>query len=188
VKSDLLKISVIGSCDKLKIQFIRIFVESKFDVDYLPTLGHDTFTKKILVKDTQTKLIIVVLAGQEFFDKLRSLNYRGSSACIIVFDMSNRESFEKVTYWLEDLRKYTGSNQLIIPAERNIRKIPKQLVKDFKVPVALLGINTKEEEVTSDEGTALAEELNIPYFETSTPAFENSSEIFQYLAKQVITS
>jgi GTPase SAR1 family protein len=118
-----------------------------------------------MVKGIQTKLILVDLASQEFFGKLRPNYYRGSSACIIVFNKSDRESFEKVTCWLEDFKKHIPQPNL---------------------PTALLAINTDFEDVSSDEGKTLAESLNLRYFETSSPKFENGNEIFDYLAREVI--
>jgi GTPase SAR1 family protein len=126
----LLKICIIGSCDKLKTKFVRKYAEDKFDGDHSPTLGVDISTKKIIAKDTKTKLILVDTPSPKFFGKLRPNYYRGASAGIIVFDKSDRESFEKVTFWLEDLRKNTGSNQSLSVYERNIHEIPKEIVKE----------------------------------------------------------
>ena len=61
------------------------------------------------------------------------------------------------------------------------------LIKDAITRIAeAFGINTEEEEVSSDEGKALTEQLKLNYFETSSPSFENSHEIFEHLAQKVI--
>ena len=169
-KSDyLLLFSIIGNCDKLTPKFIRYYAGGTYAQDYLPTIGHDITTKKITVKDTVTKLILLNLASGKFFNKLRPSLYRGNSACIIVFDKSDRQSFDAVSDWLEDFRKHVDS-----------------WIVDSIIPVVLLGINTKEEDVSTDEGKALAELLDLPYFETTAPKFEKANEIFEYLTRKAI--
>ena len=160
----LLKICILGSGWDLREKLIMSYTGLISD-PYSETLGIDVLTKKITVKDTQTKLIIVNTASQEFFNKLRPNYLRGASACVIIFDKSDRLSFEKVTFWLEEFRKH----------------IPQP-----DIPIALLGINTESEDVSKDEGRALADLLDLHYFETSSPTFENIDEIFVYLCKKVI--
>jgi GTPase SAR1 family protein len=163
----LLKICVNGSGFKLKAKFIRSVTGEREGLDDQTrlTLGVDISGFKITIKNTPTKIFLVNTAGQEFFGKLRPNYYRGASASVIVFDKSDRPTFDAVPDWLEEFRKHIPSPD---------------------VPIALVGINTKEEDVSSDEGKALAELVDLPYFETSSPKFEKAIEIFVYLSEQVI--
>ncbi|MCK4847487.1 MAG: GTP-binding protein [Candidatus Heimdallarchaeota archaeon] len=165
----LLKICAIGSGNVGKTSLIRRYAEDKFDGNYLPTLGVDITTKKISVKDTPVKLILVDTAGQEFFGKLRPNYYRGASACLILFALNDRKTFDSVPTWLAEFRKH-------IPSP--------------KVPIALAG-NKKDLEndrvVTEIEAHKLAESLNMEYYETSALAGGFVIiEIFQDLAQKVI--
>jgi small GTP-binding protein len=165
----LLKICAIGSGNVGKTSLIRRYAEGKFDGNYLPTLGVDITTKKVTVKDTPTKLILVDTAGQEFFGKLRPNYYRGASACLILFALNDRKTFTEVPNWLDEFQKHIPSPD---------------------IPIALAG-NKKDLEgervVTEIEAHKLAESLNLKYYETS--ALEGGSvinEIFDDLAQQVI--
>ncbi len=105
----LLKICAIGSGDVQKTEIIRKFAAGKFDGNYLPTLGVDITTKKIMINKTQTKLIIVDTAGQEFFGKLRPNYYRGASGALIFCNIYNRKSIESIPSWLEEFKKHIPS-------------------------------------------------------------------------------
>jgi Ras-related protein Rab-1A len=164
----LLKICAIGSGNVGKTSLIRRFAEEKFDTNYLPTLGVDITTKKIKIDNKPVKLILVDTAGQEFFGKLRPSYYRGASACLIMFAINDKKSFEAIPSWLNEFTKY------IQPP----------------VPIALAG-NKKDlvddRVVSEKEARKVADELNMTYTETS--AKEGGSEIieiFTSLAKQVI--
>jgi small GTP-binding protein len=152
-----------------KTSLIRRYAEDKFDGNYLPTLGVDITTKKITVKDVQTKLILVDTAGQEFFGKLRPNYYRGASACLILFALNDRTTYEAVPGWLEEFQKH-------IPTP--------------DIPIALAGNKKdleKERVVTEIEAHKLAESLNMKYYETSALAGGSVIvEIFENLATQVI--
>ena len=165
----LLKICAIGSGNVGKTSLIRRYAEDKFDGNYLPTLGVDITTKKITVKDTQAKLILVDTAGQEFFGKLRPNYYRGASACLILFALNDRKTFTDVPNWLDEFRKH---------------------IPDPEIPIALAGNKKdleKERSVTEIEAHKLAESLNMKYYETSALAGGSViNDIFEELAKQVI--
>jgi small GTP-binding protein len=152
-----------------KTSLIRRYAEDKFASNYLPTLGVDITTKRIIVKDTPTKLILVDTAGQEFFGKLRPNYYRGASACLILFALNDRESFDKVPTWLDEFQKNTPLQDIPIALAGNKKDLEKERI------------------VTEMEAHKLAESLNMKYYETSALAGGSEiNKIFQELAKQVI--
>ncbi len=164
----ILKICALGSVPELKNQFVRCSADTKFSTNYLPTQGADICTKKIIVNNEPLKLILVDTASQEFFGKLRPSYYRGASAAIILFDRCSRKTFETVPNWLTEFQKYIQSD----------------------VPIALVGLITRCEDqmlkISSDEAQALASQLGLAYFESKSTDAQKASEIFTYLAKQVI--
>ena len=168
-----LKICVLGSVSELKTEFIHFFAERKFNFDYvkeviMPKVGVDISTKIINVDDNEVKLILVDTAGQEFFGKLSPSYYQGASAVTILFDKCDRQSFETVPNWLREFQKYIGSD----------------------VPIALVGLITQceenSQEILSEEGSKLAAQLNMTYFESSPTDRQKSYEIFSHLSRQVI--
>jgi small GTP-binding protein len=160
----LLKICAIGSWDVGKTPLIRRYAENKFDTNYLPTLGVDITTKKIILDETQVKLIIVDTAGQEFFGKLRPSYYRGASACVVFFNKNNRESFVEIPNWVNEFLKY-------------IQPI---------VPLALVGITSDSNVVSTKEAKELAKSLNLHYFECQSKTCPLLVKVFAFLARKVI--
>ena len=167
----LFKICAIGSGGVGKTSLIRRYAENKFTKNYLPTLGVDITTKKIEIDGNNVKLILVDTAGQEFFGKLRPSYYRGASACLIMFALDDRKSFDEVVpVWLTEFRKHIPSKE---------------------IPIALAG-NKKDKvddrKVTLEEAKNLAKSLDMSYYETSAKlGSPEISEIFQSLAKQFIS-
>lgn len=161
----LLKICAIGSGSVGKSSLIRRFAVGKFETNYLPTLGVDITTKMIQVNNACVKLIIVDTAGQEFFGKLRPSYYRGASACSLFFDKSDLKTFESIPDWLAEFRKH---------------------IPDMSIPIALVGIITNSEHVTSEEGQKLAKKYKMNYYETKPTIFNQISRIFHDLTRQVL--
>jgi small GTP-binding protein len=162
----LLKICAIGSSSTKKTTLIRRFTEGKFETNYLPTLGVDITTKKILIKNNCIKLIIVDTAGQEFFGKLRPSYYRGASACSLFFDKSDLQSFESIPDWLAEFRKH---------------------IPDESIPVALVGVITNSEHVSAKDAQEFAKKYHMNYYETKPTVRKHISRIFHDLIRQVLS-
>jgi small GTP-binding protein len=145
----LLKICAIGSGSVGKTSLIRRFAEGKFTTNYLPTLGVDITTKQIQVENNNVKLILVDTAGQEFFGKLRPSYYRGASACLIMFALNEKSSFDSIPTWLAEFRKH---------------------IPETSVPIALAG-NKKDlidqRKISTEEANTLAKSYDMTYYETS---------------------
>jgi small GTP-binding protein len=167
----LLKICAIGSGSVGKTSLIRRFAEGKFETNYLPTLGVDITTKKIQVDNNQVKLILVDTAGQEFFGKLRPSYYRGASACLIMFALNDKKSFDTVPDWLAEFRRH---------------------IPDSTIPIALAGNKKDLEEqrkVSADEGKSMAKNHDMTYYETSAKVGGTEIEdIFLGLTKLALSS
>jgi GTPase SAR1 family protein len=161
--NEYLKICVLGSASNLTTAFIRYFAENKFE-EYLPTLGVDITTKIINVDDNQVKLLITDTARQESFGTLHFSCYRTASAALIIFNKGDRQSFEMAPYWMNELRKHVPSD----------------------LPVALVGINTNSETVSSTEGQRLARKFTCKYFEYHLSDHPPVDDVFEFLARQAI--
>ncbi|MHA2238845.1 MAG: Rab family GTPase [Candidatus Hodarchaeales archaeon] len=161
----LLKICGIGHGNGLKTAFIQRFTENIFDVNYLPTLGVDITTKRISIDEMPVMIILVDIAGEEEFRKDRPSLYRGASALIIFFIKGDRQSFNNVVEWEKEFK-----NRISAP-----------------VPIAIVGFQAEEEEVTTEEADNLAEQLNSTYFECN-PILSGKevNRVFQFLSRKVI--
>ena len=75
------------------------FVKQKFTEDYRVTVGADLFTYDITVDGIKTQIALWDTAGQEKFQTIGAAFYRGSDACIVVGDYTNKKSLDAVTDW-----------------------------------------------------------------------------------------
>ncbi|MFX0195266.1 MAG: Rab family GTPase [Candidatus Hodarchaeota archaeon] len=161
----LAKLAIVGNEAVGKTSLIRRFVEKAFEEDYKATLGVNIMTKTIKFPDEETtmKLSIHDMGGQEQFARVRKAYFRGTHACFITFDVTNRESFENVKSWYEQTIKYAGESTAII----------------------LLGnkIDLEEERVIEENDIAeFIREFKCPYIETSAKTGDNVDTAFSLIS------
>ncbi len=148
-KDDLiLKICGAGSYGVGKTSLIRRYAENKFSTSYTPTIGVDITTKRVTVNQQKIKLLLVDTAGQEYFGKIRKAYYEGAFGCIIVYDITRRESFLELDRWISDFRGVVGENSLISIIGNKID------LEDSRT-------------VTNEEGKSFTTQYGIPFYECS---------------------
>ena len=112
------------------------------------------------------KLQIWDTAGQEKFRTITSSYYRGAHGVIVVYDVTNRESFNNVKNWMGEITRY---------ASENVNRV-------------LVGnkcdIDSKKA-VTTEEGKELADSLGIPFMETSAKTSINVEQSFLRMASEI---
>jgi hypothetical protein len=103
--------------------------------------------------------------GKEYGGKLESPYswYSRASFCIITYDKSNRDSYNAVKDWYNDIRTTIISQN---------------------IPIALVGFITNSEEITRGKGQELADELGMIYFEAKTSDKEGVIEIYKNLVRK----
>ncbi len=166
----LCKLSFIGDNGVGKTSIVQRYVNNIFHLDYRATIGA-FITKRICkfkgLADTQVRFVIWDIAGQPQFTRIRPAYLTDSGAIMIVYDVSQRESFENVKkVWYEDIKNAELTN----------------------VALVLVGnkIDLDEREVSFDEGMKLAEELGMAYIETSAKTGENVDDAFRMIGLKVI--
>merc|ERR1711916_108951 len=100
----LFKVLVLGEAGVGKTALIRRYVENTFSFRYKYTIGVD-FALKVVELDSKTtvRLQLWDIAGQERFGVMTRVYYKESAACVIVFDITERRTFEAVAKWKQDL-------------------------------------------------------------------------------------
>ena len=76
-----------------------MFEHSKFTDNFKPTIGADFSNKEIVLDDRVVILQIWDTAGQERFQSLSAAFYRGADCCCLVYDITNKSSFEHIMNW-----------------------------------------------------------------------------------------
>ena len=95
------KIIFIGDVSVGKTSIINVLMGQKFNNEYEASIGVDFFSKTIKYKGKIIKLQIWDSAGQEKFRSLIPNYIRGSSLVFIVYDVSNRKSFDSLQAWID---------------------------------------------------------------------------------------
>jgi len=99
------KFIVLGNSGCGKTCLLGQFAHKKFEKTYKATLGSDFLSVQRLIDDQQCTLQIWDTAGQERFQSLGPGFYRGADACLIVYDITDPESFKKLDHWRNDFLK-----------------------------------------------------------------------------------
>jgi len=98
-KKVLLKLIILGESGVGKTAILNKYVNGKFIEEHKATIGADFLTKDLTLDDKLVTLQIWDTAGQERFQSLGNAFYRGSDACVLVYDISNDQSFKKIEEW-----------------------------------------------------------------------------------------
>ena len=91
-----------------KTSLLKQYVEKKFSGKYQATIGADFLSKDIVVNDQILMLQIWDTAGQEQYQTVQSIFYRGADGCIIVYDITNPSTFANIGKWRDKFFNYVG--------------------------------------------------------------------------------
>ncbi len=164
------KVIVCGDPSVGKTSTILRFTDNAFIRTYIPTLGVSISEKLIKVEKEYVNLIFWDIAGQSKFEIMRRHFYQGAEAVIVIFDLTNRKSFENVSGWYKDIKRHVEINHKMIIGF--ILGNKEDLVSERKVPI--------------EEAIDVAQSLNIEYIETSAKTGKNLEEIFYKLAESLV--
>lgn len=168
------KAVILGDGAVGKTSIVHRWVDDRFLTRYVATIGVDILTKSVEVtvdgSSYQVRLDLWDIAGQEHFRTLRSKFYKRAVGTILVFDVTNRRSFDSLERWLEET------------AESVPDPIPHVLVAN---KCDLKELRT----ISYEETQSKAKELGIAYVvETSALTGEGIQEAFEFLGKTVAQS
>ncbi|XP_017843443.1 ras-related protein Rab-43 [Drosophila busckii] len=110
----LFKIVLVGDCCTGKTSILQRFKTGNYVEKHGNTIGVDFSMKTIEIESKQVKLQIWDTAGQERFRTITQSYYRANNGVIIVYDITKRSTFANLQKWIEEVRRYTASNVLII--------------------------------------------------------------------------
>ena len=146
------KIIFIGDVSVGKTSIINVLMGQKFNNEYEASIGVDFFSKTIKYKGKTIKLQIWDSAGQEKFRSLIPNYIRGSSLVFIVYDITNKKSFDNLQSWIDFVNNIENSNIVILGNKTDL--------DDKRV-------------VSTEEGKKFCEEKNYDFFEVSAKEDSN---------------
>ena len=107
-----LKVLVVGEAGVGKSSLMLSFTDEKFRPDILPTVGLDFRVKVVELAGYSVKLSIWDTAGQERFKNISSAYYRGAQGVVLVYDITDRRTFNNLDLWMAELEKYGGEKMV----------------------------------------------------------------------------
>ncbi len=111
----IIKICLLGEANVGKTSLVYRFVENKFRENYKSTLGVNLLKKDLLLEEYgKVSAQIWDLGGQESFKSLRKLYLEGANGALLIFDTTNKKTFEKLNEWLESFRNARGSDKPLV--------------------------------------------------------------------------
>jgi len=114
-KKVLLKIIILGDSGVGKTALLHNYIHQEFIQEHKATIGADFVTKEITIEDKNVTLQIWDTAGQERFQSLGAAFYRGADACIIVYDITNAQSFKNVEMWHSNFIEQANADKKNFP-------------------------------------------------------------------------
>ena len=106
----LFKVLLIGNSGVGKSSLLLRFADDVFNDNFMPTIGVDFKIRTIDVDQKTIKLQIWDTAGQERFKTITSSYYKGAHGIIVTYDITDRESFSKVSEWMSEVDKHASEN------------------------------------------------------------------------------
>ncbi|VDN01944.1 unnamed protein product [Thelazia callipaeda] len=165
------RVILIGDSTVGKSSLLKYFTEGKCADICDPTVGVDFYARMVEIHpECRIKLQLWDTAGQEKFRSITRSYYRNSVGAIIVYDITNRSTFENVADWLAEAENNVGGPQ------------PNNCV------FQLVGHKTDLEaqrEVMHEEGEYFAKYHKIKFLETSAVTGENVLETFMMIAREI---
>ncbi len=164
--SVLFKMIIVGDSGVGKSSLMLRKCEDQFFDTTISTIGVDFRYVTITIDKIPIKLQIWDTAGQERFKTITQAYYRGSDGMLMVYDVSNKTTFENVSRWIDEAKKRADRNMVIV----------------------LIGnkCDSDKRQVSYEDGKKYADSHNMPFAETSAKGGINIDDAFDLIAKEML--
>eukprot|EP00753_Platysulcus_tardus_P002838 PLAT11949.1.p1 GENE.PLAT11949.1~~PLAT11949.1.p1 ORF type:complete len:206 (+),score=98.11 PLAT11949.1:846-1463(+) len=162
----LFKLLLIGDSGVGKSCLLLRFADDTYTESYISTIGVDFKIRTIELDGKTIKLQIWDTAGQERFRTITSSYYRGAHGIIVVYDVTDLESFNNVKQWLHEIDRYAceGVNKLLVGNKADL---------------------VEKKDVSTEAAEEFASSLSIPFLETSAKTATNVEKAFMKMAGEI---
>jgi Ras-related protein Rab-1A len=163
---NLLKVILIGDTEVGKTKLLLRFTDGTFTPESMTTIGVDFKEKAISIQGAPWRLQIWDTAGQERFKTITQSYYRRARGALVVFDLSQIDTFNNVENWLNSLTQ----------------------INETAVPVILIGNKCDlVAQVSEQQIQDLTNRHKLTFFKTSALTGEGINEAFQLLTERIVT-
>mmetsp|Transcript_11073 Transcript_11073/g.22070 ORF Transcript_11073/g.22070 Transcript_11073/m.22070 type:complete len:201 (-) Transcript_11073:29-631(-) len=164
----LVKLLLIGDSGVGKSCLLLRFADSTFTSAYITTIGIDFKIKNVEIGGKRVKLQVWDTAGQERFRTITKAYYKGAMGILMVYDVSNEESFANVINWMEQISENASEGVKIILVANKV------------------DVPAEERLISASSGEELAAKFGVQYFETSAKDDHNVGESFMSITKDIL--
>ena len=160
-----IKIGLLGDSSVGKTAICNSLMNVEFAEDMLSTIGSDKLETKFALKEGKNiKLILWDTAGQERFRSVALTALKAAQGVVIVFDVTNKVSFENIGNWLQEIKDNLSNPNLVLFGNK---------------------ADLPDRQVTEGEARKYAKKMNLEYFETSAKTKQGINEGFSYLVNDI---
>ena len=168
-KYDLLfKVMLIGDSGVGKTCLLFRYCDDAFSGTFISTIGVDFKIKTLELMGKRIKFMIWDTAGQERFNSITSAYYRGAMGIFLVYDVTDRRSFEQVAKWMRNVSKHANDD------------VSKMLIGNKS------DADSNDRRVSKEAGARVAEDLGVRFMETSAKTNDNVDLAFLTMARLIM--
>ncbi|KAG9393023.1 Rab21 [Carpediemonas membranifera] len=161
------KLVLLGEGAVGKTSILLQYTKRKFESDHIMTIQASFRSKVLNIADQTITLNLWDTAGQEKFHSLALVYYRDANAAVLVYDVTDRDSFDRVQNWVQELVKNVDGKPILAIAA-NKTDLPKS-----------------QHVISSEEGREYAEKVGAQFFETSAKDVDTLNPMFLHIAKNL---
>jgi len=163
---EIFRIVIVGDTTSGKTNILMKYIKNSFNCDSKHTVGVDLFSKLFKLKGIQIKLQIWDTSGQERYKSVTTVYFKGAQGFLIVYDITNKTSFDNIEKWIDEILKVVQSPIIILIGNKS-------------------DLN-EERKVSIEEALQKAEKYNFDFYEVSALDGKNIDFIFINLAYKIL--
>ncbi|KAG9351368.1 hypothetical protein JZ751_022617 [Albula glossodonta] len=177
------KLVFLGEQSVGKTSLITRFMYDSFDNTYQATIGIDFLSKTMYLEDRTVRLQLWDTAGQERFRSLIPSYIRDSTIAVVVYDITNLNSFQQTSKWIDDVRTERGSDVIIMLVGNKTDLADKRRASSsYKSVSLILPLSLPNMNVSVKAAEWEAPDLNVMHIETSAKAGYKVKQLFRRVA------
>ena len=159
------KVVLIGDMKVGKTNIVSRYIKNEFNKDSMSTIGVEFGSKELVIEGHNVKVQIWDTAGQEKYKSITNAYYKGAKGAFVVYDITNKNSFDNADNWLNNLRASA----------------------DKKCSIILIGNKSDLEdkrEVSIEQGEEKAKNSEMAFMETSALSGDNIDKAFEMMINE----
>ena len=162
------KLILVGNGKVGKTSLITQYLDKAFTGDYIMTVGKEKTIKNINIEEKEVSLEICDTAGQPDYRAVNKIFMKNTDIALIVYDMTNRETFQELTGWIKNVKEINQSSDIILSIIANKSDL------------------YEKRNISEEEGKKFAADNHSFFFETSAFDYDSINKVFNDLTEEYL--